>query len=1679
MKKRILSVLITLVMLVGLVTVMGSSASAADDAHTCSYDTYGICECGKHNGSFDNWTRMSEWIAADYAYTDNVAHVYLDDDIALNRSIPVGSSNIYGEIDYSKTLYLHLNDKLLTNADDNYATIITSYGNLTIYDNAKTTRYGQWNDTKYEVFDTAPTTGEYSLLVGGAIYGRTDNKTSSGGGIMIGAGSLTMYGGTVAGNKASMAGGIYVGRDATATLDGVTITDNKTTAWDGGGIYSYGILTMSDCTVTKNVAVGQEGGGGIFNNVDGSLTMSGCTITGNKADRNGSAIYNEGALEISDSTITGNIACQNNGTFYGGGIYFESGTIELSGKVNITGNKKGTGDNATDINVYISIYQGKEQVITIENALTDDSQIGVTTYYTPDSDRSIKITSGGAAYAGNFVSDKSGCYVAAYGTDLQLKKAPTYYIYRNNYGSAEGGSFKVDVSSTYEKGTVTITPVPDEGYVVDTIKVYKTDDESVTVPVADNKFTMPAYSVTVSVTFKVAPVSYGLWVGGVEVTSDNKDNIVVPGATGSATYDPDSNTLTLDNFSYEGDAGVINWSSTVIYTENDLKIVLIGENSLINTNDTASRTCGINGKESVEIIGDGTASLYVESAIGIEAAGVLSINGVDLEVKAWGEWDALIGEELDIVDSKVKVTTTHVLYGEGMYGNTITIKGSDVTVTSNYKAVTGGKVSIIDSTVTLSSEQYAIVADDDIEIKNSTFNASIPDNFNYLELLVIMTDGNLLIEKSTANITTGETSYSSYGIEADTITFDNSFVTIDSASGACVAENGITVSGENNVYNGDSQVTIPDASTYSAASVKIAPVYYFTLVYGIDGMENGEVAFEMGQTLTLSTPTRDGYVFGGWYNDAECTEAFVFGTSITGDITLYAKWIKAYDLWVGGVQVTSANKDNIVVPGATSSATYNPETSTLTLNNFSYTGEGYEYNPSWYCAAIYFNPADENAELTIELVGTNTVIIDNSECTSFAIYIANGNLIIEGNGSLTVTGDTGIYAWGNISISDENTSVIATGNYGIQTNGGDIDIDGGKVEANGGYNGIVAYGNISISSGEVRATATYEYGTGIYAEGNIDIDGGKVEANGGYGGIYADGNIDIDGDKVDATGSLDYGIYAAGPLTINGGIVTVKGSEAGIYVENNITIDSGTVKATATDEYGIGIVADTIIVTNATVEAIGTGESGYGMTFYDDPTFNGKLVIYEGDDAGTAVRTDDPTYKSKYVKIAVPYCDVTVNYGIDGIDNKVITIVEGDTVSLDNPLFDGYVFMGWFTDDTYQTPFDPTAPITESITVYAKFTAAVAKIEKTGTNGLVDTYTITYTDGTTTTFTVTNGDKGDKGDQGIQGIQGIQGVPGADGHTPIITIQNGYWYIDGENTNQSAQGIKGDTGNGISDISKTGTNGLVDTYTITYTNGTTTTFTVTNGDKGDKGDQGIQGIQGIQGVPGADGHTPIITIQNGYWYIDGENTNQSAQGIKGDTGNGISDISKTGTSGLVDTYTITYTDGTTTTFTVTNGEKGDKGDTGEQGPQGDKGDQGIQGIQGADGVGIAKIEKTSSDGNVDTYTITLTNGTTYTFTVTNGTNGTDGKDGVDGKDGTNGTNGVDGKDGTNGTDGQTPYIGENGNWWIGDTDTGVKAAGDDGKDGTIIIATAVGGTALLSNIALIVWEIIKKKKYYF
>ncbi len=127
--------------------------------------------------------------------------------------------------------------------------------------------------------------------------------------------------------------------------------------------------------------------------------------------------------------------------------------------------------------------------------------------------------------------------------------------------------------------------------------------------------------------------------------------------------------------------------------------------------------------------------------------------------------------------------------------------------------------------------------------------------------------------------------------------------------------------------------------------------------------------------------------------------------------------------------------------------------------------------------------------------------------------------------------------------------------------------------------------------------------------------------------------------------------------------------------------------------------------------------------------------------------------------------------------------------------------------------------------------------------------------------------------------------------------------------------------------------------------------------------------RGATGLTGETGNGILSAVLNQDYtltfnFTDGTSyTTPSIRGATGATGNGISNIAKTGTSGLTDTYTIAFTDGTTATFTVTNGEKGDTGN------------------------GIAGIAYTSTSGKTDTYTITYTDGTSDTFTVTNGEDG--------------------------------------------------------------------------------------------
>ena len=69
----------------------------------------------------------------------------------------------------------------------------------------------------------------------------------------------------------------------------------------------------------------------------------------------------------------------------------------------------------------------------------------------------------------------------------------------------------------------------------------------------------------------------------------------------------------------------------------------------------------------------------------------------------------------------------------------------------------------------------------------------------------------------------------------------------------------------------------------------------YTVTFSTDGgTEVASQKIESGKTATEPTaPTKDGYIFGGWFTDSNFATAFTFSTAIKADITLYAKWIEA------------------------------------------------------------------------------------------------------------------------------------------------------------------------------------------------------------------------------------------------------------------------------------------------------------------------------------------------------------------------------------------------------------------------------------------------------------------------------------------------------------------------------------------------------------------------------------------------------------------------------------------------------------------------------------------------------------------------------------------------------------------------------------------------------------------
>ena len=210
-----------------------------------------------------------------------------------------------------------------------------------------------------------------------------------------------------------------------------------------------------------------------------------------------------------------------------------------------------------------------------------------------------------------------------------------------------------------------------------------------------------------------------------------------------------------------------------------------------------------------------------------------------------------------------------------------------------------------------------------------------------------------------------------------------------------------------------------------------------------------------------------------------------------------------YQLWVGGEQF---NENKLTINGTSGTATYDPDTNTLTLANYAYEGEEYENAAIRYKGSI---------PLYFDLVGNSTL-----QTTAEIGLRSSGDVLLSGDGSLTVdSGELGIFVNGDLTF-DGGAITIRTGSYGVYAT------------------------NVTVNGGQLTATSTTDAnGGGLFAMNTVAITGGSVAVTGSFDGMAAN-DFTISGGSLTAAGK--YGM-TAGHATITGGVTEMIGSIAAFY----------------------------------------------------------------------------------------------------------------------------------------------------------------------------------------------------------------------------------------------------------------------------------------------------------------------------------------------------------------------------------------------------------------------------------------------------------------------------------------------------------------------------------------------------
>ena len=253
--------------------------------------------------------------------------------------------------------------------------------------------------------------------------------------------------------------------------------------------------------------------------------------------------------------------------------------------------------------------------------------------------------------------------------------------------------------------------------------------------------------------------------------------------------------------------------------------------------------------------------------------------------------------------------------------------------------------------------------------------------------------------------------------------------------------------------------------SYTYAGTPIDYTITYTLNGGIAPTPNNPATYTIRtSTITLAPPTRDGYTFEGWYNEATfATEVTEISVGNTGNLTLHARWLTnyniTYELGEGGMNAsanpstyTEEEEEAITLvaptrPGYTFAGWYNEATFTTEVTEISVGSTGAKtFYAKWELAPPYMITYEAGEGSTAPTTNPTTYTVEDNAVALVAPTPRTGYIFIgwytEATSGTEVTeipmdniaGDLTLHArWGyiltdaDVTVNDEGVITAYTG----------------------------------------------------------------------------------------------------------------------------------------------------------------------------------------------------------------------------------------------------------------------------------------------------------------------------------------------------------------------------------------------------------------------------------------------------------------------------------------------------------------------------------------------------------------------------------------------------------------------------------------------------------------------------